>query len=97
MMKKYKNILIIIFLIYLFFTLLNSKIYEKFNNYILYNDQKNSYMRFLDRFHGMKPNYYYINNKYGNKYFLSNQSKPFLYNPNHYFFPIPGNLGVIKI
>lgn len=92
-----KNILIIIFLIYLFFTLLSSNIYEKFDNYILYNDQKNFYMRFLDRFHGMKPNYYYISNKYGNKHLFDYKSKPFIYSPNHNLFPIPGHLAAIKI
>lgn len=80
-----KNTLLIIILIFLFFTLLNknNNTNEYFNNYLLYNDQKNFYMRFLDRFHGM--NSYYIH-------------QPILYNRYmNPFMKIPGNMGVIKL
>lgn len=63
-----KKTLFTIILIFFFFKLFNKSNNEYFTNYLLYNDQKNFYMRFLDRFHGMDSCYTHKNILYNNPF-----------------------------
>ena len=91
-----KTLSIIFLLLLLFFRLILYKT-ENFN-YLAYYDQKDFYTRFLDRFHGMNPNRYFVYDKYGRKYLFDYKSNPIKYNNlGRYFHKIPHNLAVIKV
>ena len=89
-------IILLILLSILFFYLINRN--EKFSNYIAYYDYKDFYTRFLDRFHGMKPNYNFIHDYHNQTHLLDYKSNPMYYkNLGKYFHQIPHNLKVIRV